>query len=271
MERPVAKHEAAAPAAPARQQLPPGFRFHPTDEELVVQYLRRKALSRPLPAAVIPVVHDAAGLDPWDLPGAAEGEGYFFSLRRPPAAGGRRKRRAGSGYWQVTGKEKPVFLQCGSGGGGGKRHLLVGVKTALTFHGGSPSGTRWLMHEYRLAAPGGVAEQSKNASHDQLLHHHPAPAEWVVCRISLRNTSGRPGRRHAGDGGAPGCRHRRRRREEDDGRHQQRPLLLLSSPPSPSPSSSSCVTGVTDIADQEEVSSGSSSRGAPGAASQREA
>jgi hypothetical protein len=52
------------------QQLPPGFRFHPTDEELVVQYLRRRALSRPLPAAVIPDVHDATVLDPWDLPGA---------------------------------------------------------------------------------------------------------------------------------------------------------------------------------------------------------
>lgn len=56
--------------AQAPTQLPPGFRFHPTDEELVLLYLRRKALARPLPAAVIPVVHDVAGLDPWDLPGA---------------------------------------------------------------------------------------------------------------------------------------------------------------------------------------------------------
>ena len=56
--------------AQAPRQLPPGFRFHPTDEELVVQYLRRKVLARPLPAAVIPVVHDVARLDPWDLLGA---------------------------------------------------------------------------------------------------------------------------------------------------------------------------------------------------------
>jgi hypothetical protein len=40
----------------ALRQLPPGFRFRPTDEELVVQYLRRKAFGVPLPAAVIPVV-----------------------------------------------------------------------------------------------------------------------------------------------------------------------------------------------------------------------
>jgi hypothetical protein len=63
--RPVA----AAGEAPPRQ-LPPGFRFHPTDEELIVQYLRRKVLERPLPAAVIPVVNAATMPDPWDLPGA---------------------------------------------------------------------------------------------------------------------------------------------------------------------------------------------------------
>ncbi|MBR7748520.1 NAC family transcription factor, partial [Undibacterium sp. BYS107W] len=42
----------------ALRQLPPGFRFRPTDEELVVQYLRRKAIGVPLPAAVIPVFRD---------------------------------------------------------------------------------------------------------------------------------------------------------------------------------------------------------------------
>jgi hypothetical protein len=36
------------------------FPFHPTDEELVVQYLRHKSLALPLPTAVIPVVHAAA-------------------------------------------------------------------------------------------------------------------------------------------------------------------------------------------------------------------
>jgi hypothetical protein len=50
-------------------QLPPGFRFKPTDQELVVQYLRRMAFGVPLPAAVIPVVRDLYGLDPWDIPG----------------------------------------------------------------------------------------------------------------------------------------------------------------------------------------------------------
>ncbi|OQU89759.1 hypothetical protein SORBI_3002G259600 [Sorghum bicolor] len=165
--------------AQAPTQLPPGFRFHPTDVELVVLYLRRQALARPLPAAVIPVVHDVARLDPWDLPGASEGEGYFFSLlRRAPATGrGSRRRRAGSGYWKATGKEKPVFLQCG-GGVGGKGQLLVGVKTALAFHRSEPpapsSRTGWIMHEYRLAVSRGVAEQrEKNASQSRPLPQIP--------------------------------------------------------------------------------------------------
>lgn len=55
-------------------RLPPGFRFHPTDEELVVQYLKRKVFSCPLPASFIPEV-DVCKSDPWDLPGSC-----FFQL-----------------------------------------------------------------------------------------------------------------------------------------------------------------------------------------------
>lgn len=51
------------------QQLPPGFRFKPTDVELVVQYLRRLVFGVPLPAAIIHAVRDLYGLDPWDIPG----------------------------------------------------------------------------------------------------------------------------------------------------------------------------------------------------------
>lgn len=58
-------------------RLPPGFRFHPTDEELVVQYLKRKAFSCPLPAAVIPEIN-LYDFDPWDLPG--NNNTYFSCL-----------------------------------------------------------------------------------------------------------------------------------------------------------------------------------------------
>jgi hypothetical protein len=48
--------------------LPPGFRFHPTDEELVVHYLKKKTTSAPLPMAIIAEV-DLYKFDPWELPG----------------------------------------------------------------------------------------------------------------------------------------------------------------------------------------------------------
>ena len=49
-------------------KLPPGFRFQPTDEELVFQYLKCKVFSFPLPASIIPEVN-VCKYDPWDLPG----------------------------------------------------------------------------------------------------------------------------------------------------------------------------------------------------------
>lgn len=45
----------------------PGFRFHPTDEELVEFYLKRKLQHRSLPIELIKQV-DIYKYDPWDLP-----------------------------------------------------------------------------------------------------------------------------------------------------------------------------------------------------------
>lgn len=50
------------------KKLPPGFRFRPTDEELVVQYLWRKVLSFPLPSSIIPEI-DLNDYDPKNLHG----------------------------------------------------------------------------------------------------------------------------------------------------------------------------------------------------------
>jgi hypothetical protein len=45
----------------------PGFRFHPTDEELVGFYLKRKIQQRPLSIELIKQL-DIYKYDPWDLP-----------------------------------------------------------------------------------------------------------------------------------------------------------------------------------------------------------
>ncbi|KAF2548302.1 hypothetical protein F2Q70_00024042 [Brassica cretica] len=54
-----------------RSSLPPGFRFHPTDEELILHYLRKKVSSLPVPLSVIADV-DIYKSDPWDLPDATD-------------------------------------------------------------------------------------------------------------------------------------------------------------------------------------------------------
>ncbi|GAB4855723.1 NAC domain-containing protein [Ancistrocladus abbreviatus] len=149
-------------------QLPPGFRFHPTDEELVMHYLCRKCAAQPISVPIIAEV-DLYKFDPWQLPGMAlygEKEWYFFSPRdRKYPNGSRPNRAAGTGYWKATGADKPI----------GKPKTL-GIKKALVFYAGkAPKGvkTNWIMHEYRLANVDRSAGKRKNLRLD----------DWVLCRI----------------------------------------------------------------------------------------
>lgn len=48
--------------------LPPGFRFHPTDVELLNYYLKRKVIGAPSHLKVISEL-DLYKYSPWDLPG----------------------------------------------------------------------------------------------------------------------------------------------------------------------------------------------------------
>lgn len=47
--------------------LPPGFRFHPTDEEIITHYLTRKVMDSRFSALAIAEV-DMNKCEPWDLP-----------------------------------------------------------------------------------------------------------------------------------------------------------------------------------------------------------
>ncbi|XP_010535118.1 PREDICTED: NAC transcription factor 56-like [Tarenaya hassleriana] len=175
------------PPPPQQPNLPPGFRFHPTDEELVVHYLKRKAASAPLPVAIIADV-DLYKFDPWELPAKAwfgEQEWYFFSPRdRKYPNGARPNRAATSGYWKATGTDKPVL----SSGGTHK----VGVKKALVFYGGKPPKgvkTDWVMHEYRL-----VENKSSNRHPGYDFGNKKQSLrldDWVLCRIYKKNNTGR--------------------------------------------------------------------------------
>lgn len=50
--------------------VPPGFRFHPTDEELVGYYLRKKVAAKKIDLDVIRDI-DLYRIEPWDLQGKA--------------------------------------------------------------------------------------------------------------------------------------------------------------------------------------------------------
>ncbi|PNT74415.1 hypothetical protein BRADI_1g14467v3 [Brachypodium distachyon] len=143
--------------------LPPGFRFHPTDEELITYYLSRKVSDFAFSTRAIADV-DLNKCEPWDLPSKAsmgEKEWYFFSMRdRKYPTGIRTNRATESGYWKTTGKDKEIF-HCGR---------LAGMKKTLVFYGGrAPKGekTSWVMHEYRI--------QNK--------FPYKPNKEWVVCRV----------------------------------------------------------------------------------------
>ncbi|KAM7255165.1 hypothetical protein ACFE04_020406 [Oxalis oulophora] len=159
-------------------QLPPGFRFHPTDEELIVHYLMNKVSSNPLPASIVADL-DLYKFNPWDLPGKAlfgEEEWYFFTPRnRKYPNGARPNRGAASGYWKATGTDKPILTTvCGL-------KTSIGVKKGLVFYKGRPpkgTKTEWIMHEYRLPDPIIWAPKKKGSMRLD---------DWVLCRVKQKS------------------------------------------------------------------------------------
>ncbi|KAI3460652.1 hypothetical protein Pfo_017315 [Paulownia fortunei] len=146
--------------------VPPGFRFHPTEEELVGYYLKRKVNSLKIDLDVI-IDIDLYRIEPWDIQDRCklgyeeQNEWYFFSHKdRKYPTGTRTNRATAAGFWKATGRDKAVL----------SKDRLIGMRKTLVFYKGrAPNGrkTDWIMHEYRL----------------QTSEHEPPQEEgWVVCR-----------------------------------------------------------------------------------------
>ncbi|XP_057541640.1 NAC domain-containing protein 37 [Amaranthus tricolor] len=153
--------------------VPPGFRFHPTDEELVGYYLKKKIASQKIDLDVIRDI-DLYRIEPWDLQDRCrigyeeQNEWYFFSHKDKKYPTGTRTNRATmAGFWKATGRDKAVF----------DKNKLIGMRKTLVFYKGrAPNGQKsdWIMHEYRL-------ESDENGP--------PQEEGWVVCRAFKKKTS----------------------------------------------------------------------------------
>ncbi|CAH1434516.1 unnamed protein product [Lactuca virosa] len=155
--------------------LPPGFRFCPTDEELVVHFLQRKASLLPYHPDIIPDL-DLYPYDPWDLDGKAmvEGKKWYYYSRRT------QNRITTNGYWKAWDCDEQIISSSSS-----KR---VGVKKYYVFHiGEAPEGvkTNWIMQEFRLSDGSNSSGSSSSSCGRSKRKGHSKvdSSKWVICRV----------------------------------------------------------------------------------------
>lgn len=130
------------------EALPIGYRFNPTDEQLINHFLRSKITGNEDAVRFIREV-DLCKCEPWELPGMSliptnDDEWIFFCPKDPKNRNGKRSNRSTKkGFWKATGNDRPIK----SGNGTTK----IGTKKSLVFHTGrAPKGkrTNWVIHEY---------------------------------------------------------------------------------------------------------------------------
>ncbi|RCV37101.1 hypothetical protein SETIT_8G036100v2 [Setaria italica] len=180
--------------------LPPGYRFYPTEEELLSFYLRhRLAGTRPQVEHFIPVV-DIYSYHPSELQAMAgvanvgDKEQWFFFCPRAERElhGGRPARTTPSGYWKATGSPSYVYSA--------PANRVIGEKRTMVFYEGrAPTGnkTRWKMNEYKAAADDCIA--TAYGAPPPLAAGAPVRLrnEFSVCRVyistgTLRSFDRRP-------------------------------------------------------------------------------
>ncbi|KAJ8464988.1 hypothetical protein OPV22_027540 [Ensete ventricosum] len=151
------------------ESLPLGFRFRPTDVELVNHYLKGKISGRiKSEVEVIPEI-DVCKYEPCDLPDKSliksDSEWFFFAPKDRKYPNSNRSNRATeSGYWKRTGKDRMIKS-------GSDCPAMIGMKKTLVFHlGRAPKGVRtnWIMHEY-------LTLESESDSGEQ--------GGFVLCRL----------------------------------------------------------------------------------------
>ncbi|XP_044461884.1 LOW QUALITY PROTEIN: NAC domain-containing protein 35-like [Mangifera indica] len=169
----------------------PGFRFHPTEEELVEFYLRRKVEGKRFNVELITFL-DLYRYDPWELPALAaigEKEWFFYVPRdRKYRNGDRPNRVTTSGYWKATGADRMIKSESSRS---------IGLKKTLVFYSGkAPKGIRtsWIMNEYRLPHHETERYQKAEISLSRVykragVEDHPSLPRSLPTRASSSSTS----------------------------------------------------------------------------------
>ncbi|CAN4121317.1 unnamed protein product [Withania somnifera] len=175
--------------------LPPGYRFYPTEEELVEFYLRNKLEGkREDIQRVIPVVN-IYNHNPTELPEMGgevikhDSEQWFFftPMQDREARGGRPTRLTTQGYWKATGTPGYVYSS---------NNRIIGDKRTMVFYKGrAPNGkkTQWKMNEYK--ASDGEVSLTNNVTNLKLRH------EFSLCRVYKKTKCVRAFDRRPADSG----------------------------------------------------------------------
>lgn len=135
--------------------VPTGFRFLPTDEELVCSYLEKKIQGKPLPCDIISECELYGVKEPWEIWSTFGGDDpdddrdlnrflYLFTrLRNKSYRGSRIQRRVGSGSWKGERKADRVRAR--------RSGICVGLKKRFHYENQkSLHHRRWLLDEYSL-------------------------------------------------------------------------------------------------------------------------
>ncbi|KDP42192.1 hypothetical protein JCGZ_02922 [Jatropha curcas] len=142
-----------------RSELPCGYRFVPTDEELVNFYLRRKVEKQPLPRGVVRT-RDIYSKNPWEIfDKSCNGFFYVFTtLRKKQNSRTRFDRTAGSGTW------KNRFSKSFPGDDGKsfwfKKDYVFELNKNQSSADSSIDNGHWIMQEFSLEDEGIVVSES---------------------------------------------------------------------------------------------------------------
>ncbi|CAI9092749.1 OLC1v1028075C1 [Oldenlandia corymbosa var. corymbosa] len=154
-------------------RLPAGYKFEPTDVELLRHYLYNKVHGLPLPRNRI-LDFNLYDESPESIKGkypSINNRWYVFTSRQKKYPKGYRpSRSAPGGFWKATGADVPIRVKPGV--------EELGYRKSLVYHKGKPphgTKTGWIMHEFKLKHTPAPANGA-NANHMRL-------DDCVLCRL----------------------------------------------------------------------------------------